>query len=104
MLRAAIDEVAHAARAGQSGHMTAEDLAGRLAGLWGMIAELDPALAARLRDYGPDAELSRHPGRGDGRAPGRHKAWPQRGLAAAQFPTISISRVAVTSGCRRTRT
>ena len=57
MLRAAIDEVALAARTGQPGHAGAEDLAERLAGLWGMIAELDPALAARLRGYGPDAGL-----------------------------------------------
>src|SRR5580700_4906054 len=67
-LRAAIDEVAVAARAGQPGHTSAEDLAERLAGLWGMIAELDPALAARLRGYGPDAGLCRHPGRGGGKS------------------------------------
>src|SRR6266702_7070351 len=88
MLRAAIDEVALAARFGQPGHAWPEDLAARLACLWGMIAELDPALAARLRGYGPDTRLSGHPGR-DG---GRH------------FPTISISIVAVSSGCSRTRT
>ncbi len=51
MLRAAIDEVALAARSGQPGHAWPEDLAERLAGLWGMIAELDPALAARLRAW-----------------------------------------------------
>ncbi len=62
MLRAAIDEVALAARPGQPGHVTAEELAERLAALWGMIAELDPALAARLRGYGPDAGLSARPG------------------------------------------
>jgi hypothetical protein len=57
MLRAAIDEVARAARTGLPGHGP-EDLADRLAGLWSMIAELDPALAARLRAYGPDTALS----------------------------------------------
>ena len=67
MLRAAIDEVALAARADRAGHADPGDLAKRLAGLWAMIAELDPALAARLHGYGPDAgwdsPLCRHPGR-----------------------------------------
>ena len=92
MLQAAIDEVALAARDGRAGHTDPGELAERLASLWGMIAELDPALAARLHGYGPDAgwdtPLCRHPGRGNG----------------SQFPTISISMVAVTSGCSRTRT
>src|SRR5215469_6896130 len=92
MLWAAIDEVALAARADQAGHTDPGDLAKRLAGLWAMIAELDPALAARLHGYGPDADrdspLCRHPGRANG----------------SQFPTISISMVAVTSGCSRTCT
>jgi hypothetical protein len=57
MLRAAIDEMALDVLAGQPGHVEAEDLAERLAGLWGMIAELDPALAARLRGYAPDTDL-----------------------------------------------
>ena len=57
MLRVAIDEVALAARAGRAGHTDPGELAERLAGLWGMIAELDPALAARLHGYGPDAGL-----------------------------------------------
>src|SRR5579863_2392891 len=87
-LWAAIDEVALAARAGPAGHTDTADLAERLAGLWGMIAELDPALAARLHYYGPDAGLCRNPGRDSER----------------YFATISTSRVAVTSGCRRTRT
>ena len=77
---------------GLDGHTDPGELAERLASLWGMIAELDPALAARLHGYGPDAgwdtPLCRHPGRGSG----------------SQFPTISISMVAVTSGCSRTRT
>jgi hypothetical protein len=50
---AAIDEVARAARAAASGDADADDLAGRLASLWAMIAELDPALAERLRGYSP---------------------------------------------------
>jgi hypothetical protein len=78
-LRAAIDEVALAARAARGGHTGPDghteldghtgpdgnteldgrtdpsELAERLASLWGMIAELDPALAARLHGYGPDA-------------------------------------------------
>jgi hypothetical protein len=53
-LRAAIDEVDLAARASAPGHTGPADLAERLARLWGMIAELDPGLAARLRGYGPD--------------------------------------------------
>jgi hypothetical protein len=67
MLQAAIDEVAAAARGGQAGHTDPGALARQLAGLWAMIAELDPALAARLHGYGPDADrdspLCRHPGR-----------------------------------------
>jgi hypothetical protein len=53
-LRAAIDEVALAARAGPDGHADPGELAERLAGLWAMIAELDPGLAARLSGYCPD--------------------------------------------------
>ena len=55
MLRAAIDDVALTARADRAGHTDPGELATRLADLWAMIAELDPALAARLRGYGPDA-------------------------------------------------
>ena len=51
---AAIDEVAAAARGGAAGHGDATDLAARLAGIWAMVAELDPDLAARLRNYFPD--------------------------------------------------
>jgi hypothetical protein len=32
------------------------DVAARLADIWAMIAELDPALATRLRSYFPDTE------------------------------------------------
>jgi hypothetical protein len=56
-LRAAIDEVALAARADPAGHADPEELAERLAGLWAMIAELDPGLARRLRGYYPDSSL-----------------------------------------------
>jgi len=52
-LRAAIDEVDLAVRANPPGHAGPVDLAERLARLWGMIAELDPGLAARLRGYDP---------------------------------------------------
>lgn len=55
MLRAAIDDVALTVRADRAGHTDPAELATRLAGLWAMIAELDPALAARLHGYGPDA-------------------------------------------------
>ena len=54
MIGAAIDEVAAAARACAAGHADVTDLADRLAGIWAMVAELDPALAARLRSYLPD--------------------------------------------------
>src|SRR5262252_3253382 len=56
-LRAAIDEVARAAHASPGEHANPEELAERLAGLWAMIAELDPGLAARLRGYCPDTSL-----------------------------------------------
>jgi hypothetical protein len=52
---AAIDEVAAAACAGgAAGHADVNELAARLTGIWAMVAELDPALAARLRSYFPD--------------------------------------------------
>lgn len=53
---AAIDEVAAAAAhaGGAAGHADVNELAARLAGIWAMVAELDPALAARLRSYFPD--------------------------------------------------
>jgi hypothetical protein len=56
-LRGAIDEVALAAHADLGGHADLEELTARLAGLWAMIAELDPGLAARLRGYCPDTSL-----------------------------------------------
>jgi hypothetical protein len=60
-LRAAIDEVALAAQADPGEHADLEELAARLAGLWAMIAELDPGLAARLRGYCPDTSLGTGP-------------------------------------------
>ena len=88
-LRAAIDEVALAAHSGPAGQADPGELAERLAGLWAMIAELDPGLAARLRGYCPDTGLRVPAGTPQGRC---------------YFPTISISIVAVTSGCSRTWT
>jgi len=57
-LRAAIDEVAQAAHADPGERADPQELAERLAGLWAMIAELDPGLAARLRGYCPDTSLA----------------------------------------------
>ena len=94
MLRAAIDEVAAAARAGQAGHTDPGDLANRLAGLWAMIAELDPALAARLHGYGPDTgwdtPLRRHPGRYNDVSfrRSRPRWWRSRRGAAAPAPGV----------------
>lgn len=47
-LGAAIDELADAA---QSDAASAQELAGRLAKVWEMVAELDPELARRLARY-----------------------------------------------------
>ena len=46
----AIEAVAHAARS-PDGRAGAEDLADRVAGIWAMVAEADPALASRLPGY-----------------------------------------------------
>jgi hypothetical protein len=51
---AAIDEVAEAARTGAAGHTDVTEMAARLASIWAMVADLDPALAARIRSYFPD--------------------------------------------------
>src|SRR5215467_4934097 len=61
-LRAAIDEVALAAQGNPGEHADLGELAARLAGIWAMIAELDPGLAARLRGYCPDTRLGTGPG------------------------------------------
>jgi hypothetical protein len=44
----AIDEVAAAARIPGAG---LDDLSARLAQIWAMVADIDPALAGRLRGY-----------------------------------------------------
>jgi len=52
----AIDEVDAAASAGGFSSAGMAELATRLAQIWAMLAELDPALARRLRDYAADGE------------------------------------------------
>jgi len=52
----AIDEVDAAASAGGFSTAAMADLTARLARIWAMLAELDPALAGRLRAYAPDSE------------------------------------------------
>jgi hypothetical protein len=47
----AIDEVAAAVSAGGTSGAELDDLAERLARIWAMLAEIDPALARRLRGY-----------------------------------------------------
>ena len=47
----AIDEMAAALDTGAPSGAELDDLAGRLARIWGMIADLDPGLAGRLRHY-----------------------------------------------------
>lgn len=47
----AIDEVAAALHAGAASGASLDDLAGRLAQIWAMVAELDPGLARRLPGY-----------------------------------------------------
>jgi hypothetical protein len=65
MIGSAIDELAEAARAeaaaagaGDSRPGTAGTMAERVAGIWAMVADLDPGLARRLSwysDQGPQA-------------------------------------------------
>jgi hypothetical protein len=52
----AIDEVAEAASEGAASGAGMADLAARLARIWAMLAEVDPALARRLRGYSVDSE------------------------------------------------
>jgi hypothetical protein len=52
----AIDEVATAVSEGAASGAGLDDLTARLAAIWAMLAELDPALAGRLRGYIPDGE------------------------------------------------
>jgi hypothetical protein len=56
MISKAIDDVAAALSAGELSGAGTADLAARLAHIWAMLAELDPALARRLRDYALDGE------------------------------------------------
>ncbi|HKA98842.1 MAG TPA: hypothetical protein VKD66_21440 [Streptosporangiaceae bacterium] len=56
MIGKAIDEVAAASRGGATTGAGLDDLTARLAAIWAMLAELDPALAGRLRDYALDGE------------------------------------------------
>jgi len=56
MIGEAIDEVAAAMSEGAASGAGLEDMAGRLARIWAMLAELDPALARRLRGYNAGAE------------------------------------------------
>jgi hypothetical protein len=63
MIGTAIDELAEAARAeaagaGDTRPGTADTMAERVAGIWAMVADLDPGLAQRLSQYtdqGPQA-------------------------------------------------
>src|ERR1700745_841605 len=104
MLRAAIDEVARTARADQAGHTDPIDLARRLAGLWAMIAELDPALAARLHGYGPDAgwdsPLCRHPGRTPSWPRSLPRTHPDRSRALRELGPRGIPRAHGEAGRR----
>jgi len=52
----AIDEVAEAASEGAASGEGMDDLTAQLARIWAMLAELDPALAGRLRGYSVDSE------------------------------------------------
>jgi hypothetical protein len=56
MIGRAIDEVAARASERAVSGARLDDLTARLAAIWAMLAELDPALAGRLRDYAVDRE------------------------------------------------
>jgi hypothetical protein len=91
-LRAAIDEVALAARADPAGHADPEELAERLAGLWAMIAELDPGLARRLRGYYPDTSLGSWAPPTAGSRPGTARAGLQAWHRAGRAPSHGARR------------
>lgn len=55
-IREAINEVAAAVRGGPAAKASADDLSARVAKIWAMLAELDPALALSLATYDPDHE------------------------------------------------
>ena len=61
MIGEAIDEVAAAASQGAASGTGMADLTARLAHIWVMLAELDPALARRMRGYAVDGELAARP-------------------------------------------
>jgi hypothetical protein len=61
MIGEAIDEVAAAASEGAASGAGMTDLTARLARIWVMLAELDPALARRWRGYTVDDELAARP-------------------------------------------
>jgi len=61
MIGEAIDEVAAAAGDGAASGAGMADLTARLARIWVMLAELDPALARRMRGYADDGELAARP-------------------------------------------
>ena len=52
----AINEVAEAASQGAASGAGMADLTAQLARIWAMLAELDPALARRLRGYSVGSE------------------------------------------------
>jgi hypothetical protein len=54
-LAEAIAELAVTLRNAPANEANGGELAGRLAGVWAMVADLDPAVAARLAGYQPDA-------------------------------------------------
>jgi hypothetical protein len=51
----AIDDVAATLSAGELSSAGMADLTVRLARIWGMLADLDPPVARRLRNYAPAA-------------------------------------------------
>jgi hypothetical protein len=55
-IREAINEVAAAVRGGSAGEASAEELSARVAQIWAMLAELDPALARRMATYSGEQE------------------------------------------------
>jgi hypothetical protein len=58
----AIDDVAATLNAGEFSGARMADLTARLAHIWGMLADLDPALARRLRSY---AQMNDQPHQGE---------------------------------------
>jgi hypothetical protein len=65
LIGAAIDDVADGLGAGEFAGAGMDDLASRLARIWSMLADLDPALAGRLPGYRSGAGDLDLDGRGD---------------------------------------